>query len=91
MARRMMTREVTKTTVKVGKMEIKDGQLVAISLPDETLLGNVNIQKAQRYVDKKYEKSATVLQVLPETTVYEMPVEEFIKVATVKAVDEEQA
>lgn len=84
MGRRMMTREVTKTTVKVAKMEIQEGVPVAIALPDEVLLGNVRLERAQRVLDKKYGEPVTVLQVLPETQVYELEVEEFIKIARIK-------
>lgn len=83
--RRMMTREVTKTTIKVAKMEIQEGRPVAIELPDEEVLGTIRIERAQRLMDKQYKgESVTVLQVIPETKTYEMEVAEFIKVATVK-------
>ena len=36
MARKYITREITKTTVKVAKMEVKDGNPVAVPLEDET-------------------------------------------------------
>lgn len=89
MGRRMMSRQVTKTVVKVAKMEIQGGKPVAIELPDEIMLGNVKVDRAQRVLDKKYEESVTVLAVLPETQTYEMLVEDFIQVATVVTEDKE--
>lgn len=90
MGRRMLTREVTKTTIKVAKMEVQEGKPVAVQLPDEVKLGNVKIERAQRMMDKQYKgQSVTVLEVQPETTVYEMEVEDFIKVARVKEEQQE--
>ena len=82
--RRMMTREVTKTTIKVAKMEMQDGQPKAVALPDKVVIGNIRLERAQRMVQKDYDEPVTVLQVIPETTTYEMPVETFIEHATVK-------
>lgn len=79
-----MTKEVTHTTVKVAEMIVENGQPVANPLPDETFIGNVSMDKAQKDLNKKYGKPVTVFQVLPETKTYEMPVEEFIKHASVK-------
>lgn len=84
-----MTREVTKTTVKVAKMEIKEGTPIAVALPDEVFIGNVSMERAQRLIDKKYDHPATVLEVHPDTKTYQMPVEQFIELATIKD-DEEQ-
>lgn len=82
--RKMMTKEVTKTTVKVAKMEMVDGLPQAVQLPDEIILGNVTLEKAQKQVNKKYDHPVTVLTVEADTIVYELPVDEFIKIATVK-------
>lgn len=88
--RKMMTKEVTKTTVKLAKMEVVDGVPTAVALPDETLLGNVSLEKAQKEVNKKYGQPVTVFSVEPDTTIYELPVEEFIQIATVKTDSSEQ-
>lgn len=82
--RKMMTKEVTKTTVKVAKMVVENGVPVAQPLEDEVILGNVNLEKAQKIVNKKYEEPVTVFEVIADTEVYEMPVEDFIKLATIK-------
>ena len=82
--RKTMTREVTKTTIKVAKLEMVDGEVKTIVLPDEIVIGNVRLERAQRMMNKKYGEPVTVLQVIPETIVYQMPVETFIEHATVK-------
>jgi hypothetical protein len=82
--RKMMTKEVTTTKVKVAKMEMVEGMPKAVELPEETLLGNLSLEQAQKAILKKHGQGATVFQVEANTIVYEMPVEEFIELATVK-------
>lgn len=79
-----MTKEVTSTTVKVAKMQMENGVPKAVTLPDEIILGNVSMEKAQKELSKKLGAGVTVFGVEPNTIVYEMPVEDFIKVAKVK-------
>lgn len=90
MARKTMTKEVTKTTVKLAVMEIVEGVPTAVTLPDETLIGNVSPEKAQKELNKKHGQSVTVFSVVPETTVYTMDVEKFIEYADVKQPEEDQ-
>ena len=82
--RKMMTREITKTTIKVAKLEMVEGEVKTVVLPDEIMLGNIRLERAQREMNKKYGEPVTVLQVIPETITYEMPVETFIEHATIK-------
>lgn len=84
--RKMMTKEVTFTTIKVAKMEMVDGSPEAVALPDEVLIGNIRLERAQREMNKLYGEPVTVFSVEPETHVYEMAVEDFIKVAEVKEI-----
>ena len=83
MARKMMTKEVTTTTVKIGKIEMVDGLPTVVPLPDEVILGNCSSEKAQKLMNKKH-GVVTVFEVIADTKVYEMDVMEFIKVATLK-------
>lgn len=78
-----MQREVTKTTVKAAIMKVVDGSPVAEPIEDINLLGNVSLEKAQKEVNKLH-KGATVFNVEVDTQIYEMPVEEFIQLATIK-------
>lgn len=86
--RKTMQREITKTTVKLATMEIENGLPVAKPLEDVTLIGNVSLERAQSIVKKEVDPKATVFEVVPETNVYEMDVEEFIKHATLKTEQE---
>lgn len=79
-----MTRQVTKTTVKVAKIELKEGIPVAVELPDLVLVGNIRMERAQREANAHFGEQVNVMQVLPETLTYEMSVEDFIKHATVR-------
>lgn len=83
--RKMMTKEVSVTKAKCAFMEIVDGLPVATTLPDETLMGNVSMARAQKMLNDKHNKSVTVFDLKVETLVYEMEVEEFIKHATLRA------
>ena len=87
MARKMMTKEVTTTTVKIGKIEMVNGTPNVVMLPEEKINGNITLEKAQKLMNKKH-GVVTVFEVVPETQVYEMDVMEFIKVATLKVKEE---
>jgi Histone-like Protein p6 len=82
--RKFMTKEVTTTTLKLAKMKMVDGRPVAEPLEDEILLGNVSLERAQKFAIKKHGSGVTVFEAVANTHVYEMPVEEFIKVASIK-------
>lgn len=80
----MMTKQVTKTTIVIAKMEMQDGIPVAVSIPNEVVIGNIKIERAQRMVDKLHGAGATVLEVHADTETYEMSVEDFINIASIK-------
>lgn len=82
--RKLMTKEVTTTTLKLAKMQMVEGKPVATPLEDEVLLGNVKLEKAQSFATKKHGSGVTVFEVVANTNVYEMAVEDFIKYASIK-------
>jgi Histone-like Protein p6 len=82
--RKVMTKEVTTTTLKLAKMQMVEGQPVATALQDEILLGNVSLEKAQQFATKKHGTGVTVFEVVADTKTYELAVEDFIKYASVK-------
>lgn len=85
MSRKMMTKEVTSTTVQIAKMELENGQPVAKPLNAVTLIGNRTLESAQKEVNKMFKgDNVTVFNVQAETVTYEMEVSEFIKLAKVK-------
>jgi hypothetical protein len=89
MARKMMQREVTTTFVKVAMIKVVDGEPKMETLPEEELVGNVSMEQAQRTLNKKFGQPVTILELFADTKVYQMPVDEFIKHAEIKEVEEE--
>lgn len=86
--RKWMTKEVTKTTVKVARMEVAEGGLPkAVQLDDQVLIGNVSLEKAQKEVAKKFAHPVTVFGVEPDTVTYRMKVEDFIQAAEIVTPD----
>ena len=83
MARKTMTREITTTTIRAAKMEVIDGAPQAISIPDETVLGSMTLEKAQKHVTKNHGEGITVFDVQKDTKKYAMAVEDFIKYAEI--------
>lgn len=90
--RKMMTKEVTQTTVKIVVVKNVDGQITTEQLNDVVMVGNVSPEKAQKFAHKEFGLNATVVGVEPETKTYELAVEEFIQIASLKEVhvDQEQ-
>jgi hypothetical protein len=82
--RKMMSREVTKTTVKLAKMVVENGAPTVEVLADKILLGNISHETAQKQVTKELGQGITVLSVQPDTVVYELAVEDFISIAKPK-------
>jgi Cu/Ag efflux protein CusF len=76
-SRKMMTKEITKTTVRIAKLTVENGEAKMVKLPEETLVGNVKQEAAQKQLNKKYGEPIAILEIFAETTVYEAPVEEF--------------
>jgi hypothetical protein len=87
--RRLMTKEVTSTTVKVARIDVTSGKPVVVELEPVILLGNVDSEKAQKVVAKQHGNGVTVLGVESVTDVYEMEVSEFIKIARKREPGEE--
>ncbi|HSW75496.1 MAG TPA: hypothetical protein VLG50_00480 [Candidatus Saccharimonadales bacterium] len=88
--RKMMTKEVTKTTVKLAQMEVVNGIPSAKVLEDKILLGNVSHETAQKLATKEFGQGTTVLSVQADTVTYELPVEKFLEIATIKVADSEE-
>lgn len=83
--RKTMTKEVTSTKVQLAELVINEaGKPEAQEMPVETMLGNVSLERAQKELSKKHGKALTVLSVEPNTVTYEMSVEEFIQIASIK-------
>jgi hypothetical protein len=84
MDRKMMTKEITYTTVRIAKMHVENGEVKIVKLPEETLVGNVKQEAAQKMLNRKFGEPVAILEIFSNTTVYELPVEEFLKIATIR-------
>lgn len=90
--RKFMTKEVTKTTVKVAQItQGENGLPVANHLEDIVLVGNVTMEKAQKEAAKRFDHPVTVFGVEPSTELYRLSVEDFLNIATLVTEEEAQA
>jgi hypothetical protein len=82
MARQYMTKEVTTTTIKSGKIIINpEGKPEVNPMQDIIVLGSISETKAHKTVNRAYGVGTTIYAVEEETKTYRMRVEDFIKVA----------
>jgi hypothetical protein len=88
--RKTLQREVTHTTVQLAKLNVVDGVPTTATLPEETLVGNYSLEKAQKEMTKKHGVGVTVFGVQADTKRYEMDIEKFIELATEVQEDEQQ-
>ena len=88
--RKMITKEVVVTNLKMATLEIQEGKPVAVPLPDESILGNVTLEKAQKIMSKRF-ANVTVFEATTQTKVYEMELTKFLEQATLKVEDKEEA
>ena len=84
--RKMLSKEITFTHVKVAVLEVmEDGSPKAIEQPPIELLGDISIERADKMIAKDYKgKMIMIYSIETEKRTYEMEVEEFIKVASIK-------
>lgn len=89
--RKMMTKEVTSTIVKVARIDVTEGTPKLVELEPIIMLGNVDQEKAQKFVAKQVGLGVTVLSIEADTKIYELEVAEFLKIARIKKVNDSDA
>lgn len=89
MAVKKMQREVTSTKVEYALLKVVEGQ-PEVTKNSKVLVGNIDQEKALKLLAKEMGSGVTVLSVEADTQVYEMPVDEFIQLASIKEVKEDQ-
>lgn len=83
--RKMMTKEVTFTTINACYIEVgKDGTPEMVTMAPIQIMGTISNAKAQKMLNDETGRNVTITSMVEETNVYEMEVEEFIKVASIK-------
>jgi hypothetical protein len=81
MAVKMLQREVTTTKVVFAQLETYEGKAIVVEKESE-LIGNVSEEKAVKILSREFGSGVTILRLEANTQKYEMPVEEFIQLAT---------
>ena len=90
MAVQTIKRSVTSTRIKSAKIDYVDGKPQSVDLPDEVVIGNVKKEKAQKLIAEKHGDRAVLMELKTDTHEYEMPVKDFIEVASVVEPQEEE-
>ena len=81
MAVKTIQREVTSTIVKFARLSVVEG-VAQVENTEKIFIGNVDQEKALKLLTKEMGSGVTVLSVEVDTQKYEMPVEDFIHMAT---------
>jgi hypothetical protein len=82
MARQYMTKEVTSTIIKAGKIVVGESGIPEVAVLEPiTVLGTISQEKAQKRVNKLHGIGSTIFALETESKVYRMKVEDFIKIA----------
>lgn len=89
--RKMLSKEITFTHIKLAVLEVQDGKPVAVELPPLEMLGDISRERAQKKLDKEHKgKQVMIYSLETEKRTYEMEVEKFIQIASVKNKEENQ-
>ena len=85
--RKFITKAVKSTTISSQEITIKDGNVTGVPLPDFTVLGDYDIDRADRVAKKHYKgKNVVVTAVEVTEQIYRMKTEKFLELA--EAVEE---
>lgn len=85
--RKFITKAVKSTTISSKEITIKDGNVTGVPLADFTVLGDYDIDKAERVAKKHYKgKNVVVTEVEVTEKSYRMEIEKFLELA--EAVEE---
>lgn len=85
--RKFITKAVKSTTISSQEITIKDGNVTCVPLADFTVLGDYDIDKAERVAKKHYKgKNVVVNEVEVTEKSYRMEIEKFLELA--EAVEE---
>lgn len=87
--RKELTREITKTVIKSVTTHVLGGTPTISENEDIEVVGNVPEARAIKLAVKKFGTGTTVVSVEADTQKYKMPIEDFMKHATL--VEDESA
>ena len=80
--RKFITKAVKTTTISSQEITIKDGNVTGVPLADFTVLGDYDIDRADRVAKKHYKgKNVVVTSVEVTEKIYRMETEKFLEIA----------
>lgn len=80
--RKFITKAVKSTTISSLEITIKDGNVTSVPLQDFTVLGDYDIDRADRVAKKHYKgKNVVVTAVEVTEKIYRMEIEKFLELA----------
>lgn len=80
--RKYITKTVKFTTISAQEITIKDGNVTGVALPDFTVTGDYDIDRAESVAKKHYKgKNVVVTAVSGSETVYRLSTEKFLEMA----------
>ena len=91
--RKFITKEIKKTTIEVVDIQIVDGAPVSKAVDPIEVMGTITMERANAKARNLYRgQMVAVIGLKEEVTVYQMPIEQFLELATIKEpeVDEDK-
>ena len=82
--RKTITKEIKKTTIEVVDITIVDGSPVSTPVDSIEVMGTITMERANAKARNIYRgKMVAVIALKEESTVYQMPLDQFLTLATI--------
>ena len=89
--RKFITKEIKKTTIEVVDIQIVDGAPVSKAVAPIEVMGTITMERANAKARNLYRgQMVAVVGLKEESTVYQMPIEQFLELATIKEPEVEE-
>ena len=83
--RKFITKEIKKTTIEVVDIQIVDGAPVSKTVAPIEVMGTITMERANAKARNLYRgQMVAVIGLKEEVTTYQMPIEQFLELATIK-------
>lgn len=87
--RKFITKEIKKTTIEVVDIQIVDGSPVSAPVAPIEIMGTITMERANAKARNLYRgQMVAVIGLKEEVTTYQMPIEQFLELATIKEPEE---
>lgn len=89
--RKFITKEIKKTTIEVVDIQIVDGSPVSAPVAPIEIMGTITMERANAKARNLYRgQMVAVIGLKEEVTTYQMPIEQFLELATIKEPEVEE-